>query len=93
MSQKYKEIREFRGILNVTQASKIKVNNSYIPEGTTNTSIAQKENYKAYVVPTVRHIKGEKEKPVKIQQIPINHIVHRCIFNSKVSSIIPLFMS
>lgn len=77
MSQKCKEMRQFRGTLNVTQDSKLKVNNSYTPEGTTNTSIAQnKANYKLYAVPTVRHIKGKNKKPTKIQQTPINHIVY-----------------
>lgn len=76
MSQKCKEIRQFRGTLNVTLDSKIKVNKSYTPEGTTNASIASKANYKAYAVPIVRHTKVKKEKPTKIQQTPRNHIVH-----------------
>lgn len=66
MPQKCKEMRQFRGALNVTQDSKIKVNNSHIPEGTTNTSIAQKANYKAYAVPTVRYTKEKKQKTTKI---------------------------
>lgn len=67
-------MRQFRGALNVTQDSKIKVNNWYIAEGTTDTSIAQKANYKAYAVPTVRHTKGKKQKPTKIQKTPRNHL-------------------
>lgn len=72
MSQKCKGIKQFRGTLNVTRDSKI----THIPEGTTNTSIAQKANYKAYAVPTVRNTKGKEEKTTKIQQTPRNHIFH-----------------
>lgn len=72
MSQKCKEMRQFRGALNVTQDSKIIVNNSYIAEATTDTSIAQKANYKAY---TVRYTNGKKQKPTKIQQTPRNHLI------------------
>lgn len=84
MSQKCKGLRQFRGILNVTQDSKIKVNNPYIPEGTTNTTMAQKANYKAYAIPTVKYTKEKKEKPSKIQQTSkITLFIRRCISNSK----------
>lgn len=77
MSQKCKEMtQQFRGTPTVTWDSKIMVNISSIPEGTTNTSIAQKPNYKAYAAPAVRHAKGKKEKPAKMQQTHRNHIVH-----------------
>lgn len=65
----------------------------YIPEGTTNTSVPQKENYKAYAVSPLKRIKREKKGPK--QQMQRNHSAptYKYTFKRRVFSVMPLSMA